>query len=179
MPIQLNLNPIAIRNQKKFASNPSPIQIRIPICAPVSILSTTFGLNVQLRWFKLGSKANLKGYYGHNGFWSRHLVFVVAQEPYIWRPLKEKPFDLTNKDLGLELTYGLGKVLGIQNRPTLRLASHLVSYVLTLLRAYSIFASKAVFVLASNHFQKSFFVNAGVWYGKWIFQKRIFVDCKI
>ena len=43
---------------------------------------------------------------------------------------------------------------------------------------------KAVFVLASNHFRKSFSVNAGVCgclvaYGKWIFRKRILVDRKI
>ena len=78
MPTQLNLNPVVVRNQKKFASNPNPIQIRIPVYAPVSILSTTFGSDVQLRWFKLGSKANLKGYCGHNGLWSRHLGFAMA-----------------------------------------------------------------------------------------------------
>ena len=33
-------------------------------------------------------------------------------------------FDLTTKDMGFGLRYGLGKVLGTQNRPTLRLASH-------------------------------------------------------
>ena len=34
-----------------------------------------------------------------------------------------KTIDLTAKDMGLELRYCFGKVLGIQNRPTLRLAS--------------------------------------------------------
>ena len=31
--------------------------------------------------------------------------------------------DLTTKDMGSELSYGLGKVLGTQNYPILRLAS--------------------------------------------------------
>ena len=31
--------------------------------------------------------------------------------------------DLTTRDMGSELMYGLGKVLGTQNRPTLRLIS--------------------------------------------------------
>ena len=31
--------------------------------------------------------------------------------------------DLTTRDVGLELRYGLGKVLGTQNRPSLGLAS--------------------------------------------------------
>ena len=36
-------------------------------------------------------------------------------------------FDLTTKDMGFGLRYGLGKVLGTQNRPTLRLTfSHCV-----------------------------------------------------
>ena len=61
-PIQLNLSPIGVRNQRKFAQNPSPIRIRIPICTSVSIFSITFGLDVQLRWFKLSWKFNLKGY---------------------------------------------------------------------------------------------------------------------
>ena len=34
---------------------------------------------------------------------------------------KEGPFDLTTKDMSLELRYGFGKVLGTQNHPTLRL----------------------------------------------------------
>jgi len=33
-------------------------------------------------------------------------------------------FDLTTRDMGSKLRYGLGKVLGTQNYPTLRLASH-------------------------------------------------------
>ena len=37
---------------------------------------------------------------------------------------EEGPFDLTSRDMGLELRYGLAKVLGTQNHPTLRLASH-------------------------------------------------------
>ena len=40
------------------------------------------------------------------------------------RPFEEGPFDLTTRDMGSELRYGLGKVLGTQNRQTLRLASH-------------------------------------------------------
>ena len=34
-----------------------------------------------------------------------------------------RTIDLTTRDMGSELWYGLGKVLGIQNRPMLRLAS--------------------------------------------------------
>ena len=34
-----------------------------------------------------------------------------------------RTIDLTTRDMGSELWYGLGKVLGIQNRPILRLAS--------------------------------------------------------
>ena len=59
---QLNLSSIGARNQKKFASNPSPIRIRIPACTSVSIFGITFGSNVQSRWLKLGWKVNLKGY---------------------------------------------------------------------------------------------------------------------
>ena len=62
MPTQLNSSPIGVRNQRKFAPNPSPIWIRIPACTPVSIGSITFGADVQSRRFKLGWKANLKGY---------------------------------------------------------------------------------------------------------------------
>ena len=36
-PTQLNMSPIGATNQRKFAPNPSPIQIRILACAPVSI----------------------------------------------------------------------------------------------------------------------------------------------
>ena len=59
---QWNLSPIRVRNQMKFTPNPSPIRIRIPTCAAISILGITFGLNVQSRWFKLDYKFNLKGY---------------------------------------------------------------------------------------------------------------------
>ena len=59
---QLNLSPIGARNQRKFASNPSPIRIRIPACTLVSIFGINFGSDVQSRWFKLGWKVNLKGY---------------------------------------------------------------------------------------------------------------------
>ena len=59
---QLNSSPIGARNQRKFAPNPSPIRIRIPTCTPVSIWSINFDVDVQLRRFKLGWKANLKGY---------------------------------------------------------------------------------------------------------------------
>ena len=45
-PIQLNLSPIGVRNQKKFAPNPSPIQIRIPDCTSVSIFGITFDSNI-------------------------------------------------------------------------------------------------------------------------------------
>ena len=61
-PTQLNLSPIGVRNQRKFASNPSPIRISILACTLVSIFGITFGLDVQSRWFKLGWKVNLKGY---------------------------------------------------------------------------------------------------------------------
>ena len=45
----INSSPIGARNQRKFASNPSPIRIRIPDCTSVSILGITFGLDVQSR----------------------------------------------------------------------------------------------------------------------------------
>ena len=61
-PTQLNLSPIGAKNQRKFAPNPSPIQIRIPACTSVSIFSITLGSDVQSRWFKSGWKNNLKGY---------------------------------------------------------------------------------------------------------------------
>ena len=40
-PTQLNLSPIGVRNQKKFAPNPSPIHIRVPIYALASIFGIT------------------------------------------------------------------------------------------------------------------------------------------
>ena len=40
-PTQLNLSPIGVRNQRKFAPNPSPIRIRIPDCTSVSIFGIT------------------------------------------------------------------------------------------------------------------------------------------
>ena len=61
-PTQLNLSPIGARNQRKFASNPSPIRIRILTCTSVSIFGITFNSYIQSRWFKLGWKVNLKGY---------------------------------------------------------------------------------------------------------------------
>ena len=48
-PTQLNLSLIGARNQKKFASNPSPIRIRILDCTSVSIFGISFGSEVQLR----------------------------------------------------------------------------------------------------------------------------------
>ena len=36
---------------------------------------------------------------------------------------QEMTIDLTTRNMGLELRYNLGKVLGTQNNPTLRLAS--------------------------------------------------------
>ena len=54
--------PIGVRNQRKFAPNPSPIRIRILAFAPASIWSITFGSDDQSRCFKLGWKSNLKGY---------------------------------------------------------------------------------------------------------------------
>ena len=46
---QLNLSPIGVRNQRKFAPNPSPIRIRIPDYILVSIFGITFGSDVQSR----------------------------------------------------------------------------------------------------------------------------------
>ena len=37
--------------------------------------------------------------------------------------LQGRTIDLTTRDIGSELRYGLGKALGTQNHPTLRLAS--------------------------------------------------------
>lgn len=37
------------RNQRKFATNPSPIQIRISACTLISIFGITFGSGVQSR----------------------------------------------------------------------------------------------------------------------------------
>ena len=48
-PTQLNLSLIGTRNQRKFAPNPSPIQIRISACTSVSIFSITFGSDVQIQ----------------------------------------------------------------------------------------------------------------------------------
>ena len=59
---QLNLSLIRVRNQRKFAPNPSPIWIRIPACTLVSNFCITFGSDVQSRKFKLVWKVNLKGY---------------------------------------------------------------------------------------------------------------------
>ena len=59
-PTQLNSSPIGVRNQWKFAPNPSLIRIRIPACTPsVSIFGITFGSDIQSRWFKLVWKVNL------------------------------------------------------------------------------------------------------------------------
>lgn len=46
---QLNLGLIKEMNQKKFAPNLSPFQIKILDCAPISILGITFNSVVQLR----------------------------------------------------------------------------------------------------------------------------------
>ena len=73
-PTQLNLSPTRVRNQRKFAQNLNPIRIRIPTYTSVSIFGITFGLDVQLRWFKLGWKVNLKSY-----------NFVVYQKSELWR----------------------------------------------------------------------------------------------
>ena len=73
-PTQLNSSPIGARNQRKFAPNPSPIRIRIPTCTLFSIFGITFGSDIQLRWFKLGWKFNLKCY-----------NFVVYQKSELWR----------------------------------------------------------------------------------------------
>ena len=68
-PTQLNLSPIGVRNQRKFAPNqrkftpnPSPIWIRIPDYILVSIFGITFGSDVKSRLFKLCWNINLKGY---------------------------------------------------------------------------------------------------------------------
>ena len=73
-PTQLNSSPIGVRNQRKFALNPSPIRIRISACISVSIFGITFCSDVQSRWFKLGWKFNLKGY-----------NFVLYQKSEFWR----------------------------------------------------------------------------------------------
>ena len=72
-PTQLNLSPTGARNQRKFAPNPSPIRIRIPVYTSVSIFGITFSSDIQSRWFKLGWKFNLKGY-----------NFVVYQKSKLW-----------------------------------------------------------------------------------------------
>ena len=72
-PTQLNLSLIGTRNQRKFAPNPSPIQIRISACTSVSIFGIIIGSDIQSRWFKLGWNVNLKGYnflvYQKSKFW--------------------------------------------------------------------------------------------------------------
>ena len=73
-PTQLNSSPIGVRNQRKFAPNPSPIWIRILACTSVSIFDITFGSDIQSRWFKLGWKFNLNGY-----------NFLVYQKSELWR----------------------------------------------------------------------------------------------
>ena len=55
---------------------------------------------------------------------SRDLVFVMDGLETIYIASSQgMTIDLTTKDIGLELRYGLGKVLGTQNRPNLRLTS--------------------------------------------------------
>ena len=61
MSTQLNLGSIGVRNYWKFALNSSLIQIRIPTCASFSILGIIFGSDMYCG-FKLGRKANSKGY---------------------------------------------------------------------------------------------------------------------
>ena len=73
-PTQLNLSPTGARNQRKFAPNPSPIQIRILACTSFSIFDINFVSDIQSRWFKLGWKVNLQGY-----------NFVVNQKFELWR----------------------------------------------------------------------------------------------
>ena len=73
-PTQLNLSLTRVRNQRKFAPNPSPIRIRISACTSVSIFGITFGSDIQSIWFKLGWKFNLKGY-----------NFLVYQKSELWR----------------------------------------------------------------------------------------------
>ena len=54
---------------------------------------------------------------------SRHLVFTMVQEPYIQHLFEEGPlFYYQRYEFGVKV-YSLGKVLGTQNHPTLRLAS--------------------------------------------------------
>ena len=43
-------------------------------------------------------------------------------------------FDLTTRDMGSVFRYGFRKVLSTQNRPTLRLAPFIVSYVIISLK---------------------------------------------
>ena len=47
-PTQLNLNPTGIRNQRKFAPNPSPIWIRISACTSVNIFGITLIEMIQV-----------------------------------------------------------------------------------------------------------------------------------
>ena len=54
---------------------------------------------------------------------SRHLVFFNGLGIIYIASFKGRTIDLTTKDLGSKLRYGLGKVLGTKNHPTLRLAS--------------------------------------------------------
>ena len=68
------LTQLNLRNQRKFAPNPSPIRIKISAYTSVSIFSITFGSDIQLRWFKLDWKFNLKGY-----------NFIVYQKSELWR----------------------------------------------------------------------------------------------
>ena len=77
----------------------------------------------------------------HYFFW-KNLFFVFFMfflaNPAIWNPAKQ-----WNQNCFGSICFGrTWKNLRL-NRPTLRLASHLVSYVLTLLRTYSIFASNS------------------------------------
>ena len=78
-PTQLNSSSIGVRNQTKFAPNPSPIRIRISACTSVLIFGITFGSDIQSRWFKLGWKVSLKGY-----------NFVVYQLIYSYTGLKKR-----------------------------------------------------------------------------------------
>ena len=72
---QTNLHPAKHEFKRRPTQlNPSPIQIWIPACTSVSIFGITFGSDIQLRWFKLGWKFNLKGY-----------NFVVYQKSELWR----------------------------------------------------------------------------------------------
>ena len=54
--------------------------------------------------------------------WSRHLVIWFRNHEY--NILLRKDLWSYYQILGLEFRYALGKVLGIQDRPTLRLSSH-------------------------------------------------------